>query len=137
MSIARLAPGEEQIFNALRECEKRLTSFSELREKTGLSDPALSEYLKELQKKGLIERDIMSRKYRITTRGDITLGKKEILERFAGLLEDRFTPNSISIFVVSPECNVTHIHFLWRESYNEIEQIWESLKAEIRKHVRG
>lgn len=133
MSIAKLAPGEKKILDTLRESEKRLLSYTELREKTGLSDPALSEYLKELQKKGLIQRDMMSRKYEIKTRGHKTYVEKEILDMFAGLLEDRFTPNSISVFVVGPESRVRRIHFLWRESYSEIEQIWESLKAEIKK----
>jgi predicted transcriptional regulator len=136
MSIARVAPGEEKILDTLRQCEKRLMSYTELRKKTGLSDPALSEYLKELQKKGLIRRDIMSRKYEITPEGDKTYGKKEILERFSGLLQDRFTPNSISIFAVGPERHVRKIHFLWRESYDEIEEIWEGLKTEAKKHTK-
>lgn len=134
MSMLKLAPGEEKIINELEKSAKHLLSYTELREKTGLSDPALSAYLKELQKKGLINRDIMSRKYAVLPNGNMALEKKEILERFAGLLENRFTPNSISIFVVGPDSHVERIHFLWRESFSEIGQIWESLKAEIAKH---
>lgn len=135
MSIGRLTPGEAKIFDALRQCTNGFMSYTELREKTGLSDPALSGYLKELQKKGLIKRDIMSRKYEITREGDKTYGKKELLEKFAGLLEDRFTPNSISIFAVGPDRHVRKIHFLWRESYDEIEEIWKGLKTEVKKHA--
>jgi len=134
VSIANLAPGEEKILDTLRQYEKRLMSYTELRKKTGLSDPALSQYLKTLQNKGLIQRDPMSRKYEIVEGGEKTYVEKEILDRFAGLLEDRFTPNSISLFAVGPERHVRKISFLWRESYEEIEEIWESLRAEVEKH---
>jgi len=134
MSIARLAPGEEKILDTLRNAERRLLSYTELRDKTGLSDPALSEYLKDLQEKGLIQRDPRSRKYEIKEEGEKSFVGREILDRFAGLLEDRFTPNSISLFAVGPERHVRKISFLWRESYEEIEEIWESLRAELKKY---
>lgn len=56
-----LKPGEEKILRSLMEGEK---TFGELQEDTKLQTNVLSEYLKNLQKNGLIDRDIESRKYR-------------------------------------------------------------------------
>jgi len=73
-----LAPGENKILKALQ--QEELRSFTELLGETGLSGPSLSEYLKSLQKKGFIKRDIDSRKYFITSNGREALEKLRIIE---------------------------------------------------------
>ena len=56
--------GETKIVNALLYADESL-SFTEIKEKTGLSPPSLSENLKRLNNFGLILRNEKTRKYRI------------------------------------------------------------------------
>ena len=57
-----LRPGELKILTHLKEGEKR---FTDLQNETDLSPTILSEYLKVLQKSGLVSRDVDTRKYRM------------------------------------------------------------------------
>jgi len=57
-----MKPGEVKIFNALVNHEGGL-SFTELKEKTGLSHTALSNYLREMQQTGFIRKDYEAKKY--------------------------------------------------------------------------
>lgn len=59
-----LREGETKIVNVLLYAEESL-SFTEIKEKTGLSSPSLSENLKRLTNLGLILRNDETRKYRI------------------------------------------------------------------------
>jgi len=65
---------------AALEKAKGKKSFTELQHSTGLSTPILSEYLKRLQKAGLIERDIDSRKYTITRQGKNEFGTYHFIQ---------------------------------------------------------
>jgi len=62
-----LRPGEDKILTFLKDGQKR--SFTELQNGTGLSPPSLSQYLRDLQKRKHIARDIDSRAYSITKEG--------------------------------------------------------------------
>lgn len=62
-----LREGEIKILHALK--DKSFKTNKELIETTGLSAPALSENLKMLQKRKMVQRDIDSRKYSICTEG--------------------------------------------------------------------
>lgn len=66
-----LRPGEIKILKAVQESNERFNDLSsQTNKKTGILQPnCLSEYLINLQKKGLVLRDIDSRKYGITKRG--------------------------------------------------------------------
>jgi len=66
----RKDPGRLRIIEAL---ESRASGYNELWTKTGLRGNLLSKYLKELQKEGRVERDIESRKYRLTQDGQRAL----------------------------------------------------------------
>ena len=72
-----LAPKEATILEALK--DRTLNAFGELREQTKVSSPVLADYLKRLQKKKLIERDIDTRKYRITYDGITYLERHELI----------------------------------------------------------
>jgi len=63
-----LAPGEVKILKVLKEGSK-MKSYTNLKDETKLSDPVLSDYLKRLQKKKFVKRDIDTRKYCLTVKG--------------------------------------------------------------------
>jgi len=76
--IYKLRPGEKQILKVL---ETEELSFEEIKKRTGLSRPVISDYLKGLWKKDLIVRDIDTRKYRIIEKGARALLEHEIFEK--------------------------------------------------------
>jgi hypothetical protein len=74
--MASLKPGERKILKALEEEEKK---FKDLNKRGILVNPnILSAYLKNLQKQGLITRDIDERKFRLNPHGWETLYLAEI-----------------------------------------------------------
>lgn len=77
----RLRPGERKILEALM---KEQSSFTELKKITGLSSSHLSKYLKLFQKEGVVERDIDSRKYRLTNFGRNFATKNELVTQIEG-----------------------------------------------------
>ena len=80
-----LREGEKRTLQALK--DGKLQTFNNLKTNTGLSGTSLSDNLKLLQKKELIERDIDSRKYGITRKGNELVKKNDVTETInAGLL---------------------------------------------------
>lgn len=77
----RLRPGERKILEALM---KKQSSFTELKKATGLSSSHLTRYLKLFQKEGVVERDIDSRKYKLTNFGRSLATKNEIITQIEG-----------------------------------------------------
>ena len=95
MSLKRqFAPGEVKILRALigvgaeREIFK---SYTTLREETSLSDPVLSSYLKRLRKRGLLNRDIDTRKYSLSVNGRRRLELFELTEKIRKIIEEEET----------------------------------------------
>jgi len=60
-----MKPGEMKIYKALMDHEQGLT-FTELKKETKLSAPVLSEYLKNLQLEGSVNKNVAVRKYQLT-----------------------------------------------------------------------
>ena len=93
MSLSRpFAPGEIKILRALE--HPRLgkvmpKSYKSLREETKLSDPVLSDYLKRLQKKKLIQRDIETRGYLLSVKGKRRLQLIDLVEELKDVLEEQ------------------------------------------------
>lgn len=77
----RLRPGERKLLEALM---KEENSFTELKHVTGLSSSHLTKYLKLFQKEGVVERDIDSRKYRLTDFGRDLATKNELITQIEG-----------------------------------------------------
>ena len=59
-------PGETKIFNALATNPKGLT-YTELKEQAKLSNTALAQYLKLMQKTGVLRKDYEHKRYRLAT----------------------------------------------------------------------
>jgi DNA-binding HxlR family transcriptional regulator len=77
-----MAPGEERILAELHLAEennRKGLSYGELRQKTGLSDSILSEYVRRLQNKDRISR-MADRKYRINEAGRQALDKTDTIQ---------------------------------------------------------
>lgn len=106
-----LAPGEMKILRVLESKRKSLKSYKTLREETALSDPVLSDYLKRLQKRKFIKRDIDTRKYSLTVRGKRRLEFSDLVKKLDNILEHgkttpvKFTPKTSEAFptVKAPE----------------------------------
>lgn len=73
--------GERKILNALRNTKTPTgLKFSEILEKTGLSRPTVSDYLKSLQKREYVVKDVDARRYKLTSKGRDELKKAEATE---------------------------------------------------------
>jgi len=84
-----LAPGEMKILQVLKSEKKKMSlkSYKTLKKETELSDPVLSDYLKRLQKKMFIIRDVDTRKYSLTVRGKRRLEFFDLVEKLNNILE--------------------------------------------------
>ena len=91
--------GEKRTLQALK--DGKLQTYNNLKTNTGLSGTSLSENLKLLQKKELIEKDIDSRKYGITRKGNELVKKNDVTETItAGLLiEERLSSPPVDSIV--------------------------------------
>jgi DNA-binding MarR family transcriptional regulator len=89
----RLRGGELEILKALaKKPQHSGFPFKDLLEKAQLSKPVLSDYLKNLQKKGYVVRDIDSRNYDLTLEGRAQLNKVDSVEKIE-FLSVPFTKN--------------------------------------------
>ena len=85
------SPGEVKILRALKGSmtEAKISkSYTMLRGETKLSDPVLSGYLKRLRKKGLLDRDIDTRKYSLSLKGRRRLELFELVEKIRKIVEE-------------------------------------------------
>ena len=73
---------KRMVLEALRTGEMR---FSDLGKELEMSEPTLTKYLKELQKAKLVEREIDSRKYKLTLEGVSHLRKNDLAERIEAM----------------------------------------------------
>lgn len=108
MCIKVLRPGERKILQSLKEGEKR---FTELHEETGLQYNILSKYLKNLQKGGLVVRDIDTRGYRSLKRGWETLYLVDIhdlIEEY-GIRRENVKLWGLSVFVSGDADALNHM----------------------------
>jgi DNA-binding HxlR family transcriptional regulator len=83
-------PGQIKILKALEtsETKKRVSkSYTMLKEETGLPDPVLSDYLKKLRKKKLVERDIDTREYYLSIIGKRKWQMLTLIERLMDIIE--------------------------------------------------
>jgi DNA-binding transcriptional ArsR family regulator len=87
-----LRDGEIKILKALK--DKSFKTNKELIEITGLSAPALSENLKMLQKRKMVQRDFESRKYSICTEGLNWLTRVSVIDTIASGSLTEITLNS-------------------------------------------
>jgi len=93
-----MTQGEIKILEALFKTES--LCFGDLRDKTKLSKPVLSENLKRLERKGLLIKRIEGkfRKYRLTKRGKLWINKHLFFKKFfESLNADKLRPNSFYI----------------------------------------
>jgi predicted transcriptional regulator len=93
-----LRDGEKRILKKLVKFPHGL-SFTQIKKELSLSSPVISDYLKPLQKEGYIIKNVDTRKYSITPKGQSELKKLEGIERVetSGTL---FTSTSPGIYVV-------------------------------------
>ena len=87
-------PGQIKILKALEslEPEERVSkSYTILRKETGLPDPVISDYLKKLRKKGLIERDIDTREYYLSVKGKRKIQLLRLIQRLMEIIEKETT----------------------------------------------
>lgn len=87
------SPGEWKILSALRGGDK---SFTMLKSETGLPGSVLSDYLKRLQRDGLIERDFETRRYRIKEAG-IVFEIGRAIESWPGFMTFTLVPSEVHI----------------------------------------
>jgi DNA-binding PadR family transcriptional regulator len=92
----KLRDGEVKILTALARIPLGLP-FGGIKEKTRLSNPVISDYLKRLQKEAYVTKDVETRRYVITPKGHSELKKLEGIE----------LQNSSTYFTTSSPCPVT------------------------------
>jgi len=93
-----MTQGEIKILEALFKTES--LCFGDLRDKTRLSKPVLSENLKRLERKGLLIKRIEGKfsKYRLTKRGKLWINKHLFFKKlFESLDADKLIPHSLYI----------------------------------------
>jgi DNA-binding MarR family transcriptional regulator len=130
MLSEKFTDGEIKILEALShlsETSKFLT-FTELRNQTRLSKPVLSENLKRLQSKGLVEmvRDGRYKKYRQTEKGKVWINRQAFFRAlYESLSSESLAPNSLIIIQTDSEGSFRKIFFL-RQLRGETVKIYRN-----------
>jgi len=87
-------PGQIKILKALESLEPKervSKSYTILRKETGLPDPVISDYLKKLRKRDLIERDIDTREYYLSVKGKRKIQLLRLIQRLMEIIEKETT----------------------------------------------
>jgi DNA-binding MarR family transcriptional regulator len=93
MPFEKLAPGEDKILDCLRAGPM---TFTTLHEKTGLARSILTRYLKQLQKKRMVERTLEERKYCLLNEGRKAVSCRDdilLITRTDQVLRNEIRPN--------------------------------------------